>query len=121
MELSHAAGARPIYADLALVLAMLDSELRGHVADHATDGFFIHAGVVAHRGRGIVIPGDSFSGKTTLVAELVRAGAGYYSDEFAVIDAEGLVHPYARPLSFRALGPTTTTDAPSRPWAAGPG
>ncbi|MGH7408750.1 MAG: hypothetical protein ACREKF_12185, partial [Candidatus Methylomirabilales bacterium] len=40
-------------------------------------------------------------GKTTLVAALVRAGATYYSDEYAVFDARGRVHPYPKPLSIR--------------------
>jgi hypothetical protein len=53
---------------------------------------------------GILIPGRSFSGKTTLVAELLRVGATYYSDEYAVLDAKGMVHPYARPLSVRDNG-----------------
>jgi hypothetical protein len=40
----------------------------------------------------------------------VRAGATYYSDEFAVIDAAGLVHPFAKPLSVRQEGgPTLAT------------
>jgi hypothetical protein len=47
------------------------------------------------------MPGPSFSGKTTLVAEFVRAGAVYYSDDYAVLDDDGLVHPYAKPLSLR--------------------
>jgi hypothetical protein len=42
------------------------------------------------------------SGKSTLVADLVRAGATYYSDEYAVLDARGRVYPYPRRLSFRA-------------------
>jgi hypothetical protein len=46
----------------------------------------------------------SFAGKTTLVAEMVRAGAIYYSDEYAVIDACGAVHPYARELQMRQMG-----------------
>jgi hypothetical protein len=49
----------------------------------------------------MVLPGLSFAGKTTMVAALVRAGAVYYSDEYAPIDENGLVHPYARPLSVR--------------------
>jgi hypothetical protein len=49
----------------------------------------------------VLVPGRSFSGKTTLTAELVRAGATYYSDEYAVLDREGRVHPYAKPLSVR--------------------
>jgi hypothetical protein len=32
---------------------------------------------------------------------LVRAGALYYSDEFAVLDEKGLVHAYAKPVSVR--------------------
>jgi hypothetical protein len=65
---------------------------------------FVHAGIVAWGNAGVLIPGRSFSGKTTLVAELVRAGATYYSDEFAVIDRLGMVHPYARPLQVRTSG-----------------
>ena len=48
-----------------------------------------------------MLPAPSFGGKTTLVAALVRAGAIYYSDEFAVLDEQGFVHPYAKPLSIR--------------------
>jgi hypothetical protein len=39
-----------------------------------------------------------------------------YSDEFAVLDADGLVHPYPKPLSIRRRGPasSTTTASPAR-------
>lgn len=90
---------------LEIALEVLDAQLRAYIALHAPDRVFVHAGVVAHNGRAIVIPGKSFSGKTTLVAELVRAGATYYSDEYAVLDGEGLVSPYPKPLSIR--GPNT--------------
>ena len=73
-----------------------------HVAEHAPELVFVHAGVVGWRGRGLLLPGMSFAGKTTLVAELVRAGATYYSDEYALIGTDGLVHPYPRPLALRA-------------------
>jgi hypothetical protein len=75
-----------------------------HVAETSCMRTFIHAGVVGWGNRAILIPGRSFSGKTTLVAELVRAGATYYSDEFAVVDKWGMVHPYARPLQVRESG-----------------
>lgn len=71
------------------------------VAEHARTGVFVHAGVVAWGGRALLIPGRSHSGKTTLVAELVKAGAEYYSDEYAVLDAHGRVRPYATPLALR--------------------
>lgn len=51
-----------------------------------------------------MIPGKSFSGKSTLTSALVRAGATYYSDEYAVLDARGRVHHYARPLAIRENG-----------------
>jgi hypothetical protein len=47
------------------------------------------------------MPGASFAGKTTLVQAFLEAGATYYSDEFAVLDRTGRVHPFARPLAIR--------------------
>jgi len=87
--------------DLDFALLLLDSQIRISVGLHAPNRIFVHAGVVAHQGRAIVIPGLSFAGKTTLVVALIGAGATYYSDEFAVLDEQGLVHPYAKSLSIR--------------------
>ncbi len=81
-----------------------ESDLQLFVAETAPRRVFVHAGVVGLRGRAIVIPGRSFSGKTSLVAALVKAGAVYYSDEYAVLDERGRVHHYARPLSIRENG-----------------
>ncbi|MDB5862834.1 MAG: hypothetical protein JWO70_640 [Betaproteobacteria bacterium] len=89
------------------LLDQLESDARLTVAEHAPDRVFVHAGVVGWRGRAIVVPGRSFSGKSTLVAELVRAGAEYYSDEYAVCSADGLVHPFAKPLELRNDGERT--------------
>jgi hypothetical protein len=91
-------------AELEASLERLRTDLMVHVADRAPERVFVHAGVVGWQGRAIVLPGTSFAGKTTLVAALVRAGAAYYSDEYAVVDAEGLVHPYARDLQMRQPG-----------------
>ena len=82
----------------------LTGYLRVRVAEHARPWVFAHAGVVALNGKVVVLPGRSFSGKTTLVAELIRNGADYYSDEYAVFDEEGSVHPFARDLSVRPDG-----------------
>ncbi len=91
-------------ARLEIILEQLTRELMVHVAEYAPHHVFVHAGVVGWKGRVVVMPGKSFAGKTTLVAELVRAGAAYYSDEYAVIDACGMVHPYARDLQMRRAG-----------------
>ena len=87
--------------DLDEALAALESDLHGQVAARAQDSLFVHAGAVGWQGRAIVIPGRSFSGKTSLTAALVRAGAEYLSDEYAVLDTLGRVHPYPKLLSFR--------------------
>ena len=50
------------------------------------------------------MPGPTLSGKTHLVRELVKAGATYYSDEYAVLDARSRLHPYAQPLAVREHG-----------------
>jgi hypothetical protein len=86
---------------LAYALLMVDTQIHGLIALDSPDYIFVHAGVVAADRRAIVMPGLSFAGKTTLVRALVEAGAVYYSDEFAVLDLEGLVHPYPRPLTVR--------------------
>jgi hypothetical protein len=89
------------FADL---LDEFESHLQLTIAEYAPRRIFVHAGVVGWQEKAILIPGASFSGKSTIVAELLRAGATYYSDEYAVIDARGRVHPYARELRLRATG-----------------
>ncbi|HEY1417134.1 MAG TPA: hypothetical protein VGF41_04490 [Myxococcaceae bacterium] len=85
----------------ARALDVFESELQLTVARLARPEVFVHAGVVAVDGRAIVVPGRSGTGKTTLVRALVDAGATYYSDEYAVLDGAGRVHPYARRPSVR--------------------
>ncbi len=91
-------------AEFRVVLERLTGDLMVYVANHAPDRVFVHAGVVGWRDQALVFPGTSFAGKTTFVAALVRAGATYYSDEYAVLDERGWVHPYARALQMREAG-----------------
>ncbi|HWZ96680.1 MAG TPA: hypothetical protein VN025_02875 [Candidatus Dormibacteraeota bacterium] len=83
------------------VLEAFETDLHRYTAEASSKRTFLHAGVVGWQGRAIVIPGRSLSGKTTLVREMLRLGATYYSDEFAVVDDSGRVHPFARPLGIR--------------------
>jgi hypothetical protein len=96
-------------AALDQVLAAFETDLHRYTAEATSDMTFLHAGVVGWQGRAIVLPGRSFSGKTTLVREMLRLGATYYSDEFAVVDNSGLVHPFARPLGIRVNSSPTQT------------
>jgi hypothetical protein len=61
----------------------------------------IHAGAVLLNGQALLLPGVTHSGKSSLVAELLKRGATYFSDEYALIDGKGYVHPYPRPLLLR--------------------
>jgi hypothetical protein len=87
--------------DLDRLVSFLKTHVERTVAAKAADRIFFHAGAVAWQGKAILLPGRSGSGKSSLVRELIRAGAMYLSDEFAVVDEEGLVYPFARPLSLR--------------------
>jgi hypothetical protein len=77
------------------------SDLELWIAECARNRVFVHAGCVGVDGQAIVLPGRSMSGKSSLTAALVRAGADYYSDEYAVFDNGGLVRPYPRRLAMR--------------------
>lgn len=83
------------------LLEALQGDVRLYFAERAEGRVFVHAGAVAWNGRALLVPGHSFSGKSRLVAALVKAGATYYSDEYAVLDRQGRVHPFPTPLSLR--------------------
>lgn len=84
-----------------VALNYLAMRIKLTVAEWAPAHVFVHAGVVAIGAGAILLPAASVQGKTTLVRELVRHGGIYYSDDFAVIDRQGLVSPFAKPLSVR--------------------
>ena len=83
------------------ILEFLESKLRVTVAEFSVSKVFLHAGVIAWKDKAIVLPGQSLDGKTTLVLELVKKGAVYYSDEYAVLDEGGFVYPFPKMLSLR--------------------
>jgi hypothetical protein len=87
--------------DLEYLIERLEADIQLYIAERARRRVFIHAGVVEWEGRAILLPGRTMSGKTTLVSELLRQGATYYSDEYAVLDEKGRVHPFAKDLSVR--------------------
>lgn len=80
--------------DVGELSAQFSKDLGLYVGEETRWRVFVHASVVAWKGKAVVLLGSSQSGQTTLLAELVRRGATYYSDEYAVLDARGRVHPY---------------------------
>jgi hypothetical protein len=99
----------------------LGSHAEHLVAQLASDHLFVHAGVVGWSGSAVVMPGASFAGKTTLVRAWLEEGATYYSDEFAVLDHAGMVHPFARPLAVRDGSALVTRRVPVAALGAEPG
>lgn len=87
-------------ADPIEALRALHHELVHGVMRRAPELFFVHAAVVAWRERGIVLPGLSRSGKSTLALALVLEGARLVSDELLAFDPERTV-ARAFPRAFK--------------------
>jgi hypothetical protein len=83
---------------------LLRTLVRVTVAGYSREKLFIHAGAVSWNGKGMILPAHSHAGKTSLVVELCRLGAEYYSDEYAVVDRDGFIHPFPKHLSIRGEG-----------------
>lgn len=92
------------------VLDTLASKVKLTVAEHSPGRVFVHAGSVSWKGKAIVLPGHSYRGKSTLTAELVRQGAKYMSDEYAIVDERGYIYAYPKKISVRASGGYRQTD-----------
>ncbi len=98
-------------ARLEQLIEQMENDLALRVAALSEDEIFVHAGVVAIGGRAVLMPGVSGAGKSTLVKALMERGATYYSDEFALVDARGMVHPYPRRMSLRKKRRTVRVSA----------
>ena len=94
-------------SELEGALYMLRRHLFFLVTEHARDHLVVSAGVVGHEGRAIVLPGPTMVGKSHLVAALLRAGALYYTDDWAVFDGEGRARPFPVKLLMRGEGKVT--------------
>jgi hypothetical protein len=72
----------------------------------------LHAGAVAWRNQGALLPAASGSGKSTLVAGLVAAGCEYLSDEIVILDpVSRRLMPFGNCLSLKAGGRRAFVDA----------
>lgn len=94
-------------AALATVKALDDA-----VVEHLAGLRAVHAGAARLKGRALLIPGSTHAGKSSLVAELLRRGAELFSDEYALVDKDGRVHSYPRPMLLRNGSPRQTLVLP---------
>lgn len=81
-------------------LVEFEQDLHFSIAYLCRRNIFFNAGVVGWKDKAILILGPPHGGKSTLVDALVNRGATYYSDRYAVLDDEGMVHSYAKSPSF---------------------
>jgi chloramphenicol 3-O-phosphotransferase len=61
----------------------------------------LHAAAAERDGSVMILAGPEGSGKSTLVAALVRSGLRYVTDETVAVDlAAGTIAPYAKPIAL---------------------
>lgn len=70
------------------------------------DRVTLHGAALALDGKGLVLPGRSHVGKSTLAGWLTHSGWGFLTDEAAIIDPDQLlIEPFWRPIGVRRPGP----------------
>jgi hypothetical protein len=77
-------------------------EVTVQLADKSRGGLVFHAGALAYKGRGVLVPGAIGAGKTTLTAWLVTQGLDYLTDEMVwVPEGSDSLHAFTRPLNVK--------------------
>ena len=90
----------------AAVLAAFAQDVNQYVIA-STQHLACHAGVVTLGDRAVAFPAQSGTGKSTMTMACTKLGLGYVSDEALVLDDDGRVLPYPRPLGL--VGPVQAT------------
>ncbi len=73
------------------------------LAYFSSGGLVMHAALVSRNGQGVLLPGSTGTGKSTLAAWLLRCGYDYLTDELVYIPDEGAQRGYGlrRPLNLK--------------------
>jgi hypothetical protein len=72
------------------------------LAFYSSGGMVFHAAAVAHNGRGVLLPGNSGAGKTSLAAWLAVHGFDYLTDELVWVPQDSQeLRSFTRPLNFK--------------------
>jgi hypothetical protein len=83
------------------VFSLLLWHINRQAIESCENYLLVHAAAAEFEGHALLFPAPMESGKTTLVAGLVRAGLRYLTDEAAAIDPRTLqVHPFPKALSI---------------------
>lgn len=96
-----------IYQDASpggLAAVLLGETIHDLVA-HCHDGLALHAAALSRDGAGVLLPGQSGSGKSSLAAWLTRQGLNYLTDELVFVpDRTERLEPFTRPISVKPTG-----------------
>ena len=106
--------------DQASCLYALFGEIGHSLVDKLSVGVALHAAAVSNGGAGIVIPGSSGAGKSSLTAWFVDRGFKYLTDEIVVFgDKVPCFSAFGRPLIIRERARESIARLPSfasAPW-----
>ena len=85
--------------------ADLESWALSRLVERSRRFLLVHAAALGWKGRGVILAGAPFAGKTTLAVGLVESGLDYYSDDLAPLERRhGLLHPFRRAAGVRRSG-----------------
>jgi len=85
-----------------LTMPLFEWGLNWCIAGLGHDYQIIHAAVLAHGDRALVMPAKPGAGKSTLCCALAHRGWRFLSDEFALLrPADGRVEPIPRPIGLK--------------------
>lgn len=90
--------------------------LLGAIMDAIHDALLVHGAAVSAGGRGIILAGPAFAGKSTLALALMKKGCVFLSDDAAPLHRrEGLLMPYPRAVGIRKGG-LRSGEVPGEGW-----
>ena len=76
-----------------------------HLIDKNKDGMALHAAALSKNGKGIILPGASGRGKTTLSTWLATRGYNYLTDEYVFIkENTNIIQAFSRPPNVKVKG-----------------
>lgn len=89
-------------ADATEITASLETHLYTRLVQYLDeqDILSVHASVAKIEGEAIMFAGVSGAGKSSMCTAALLDGSTYLSDEFTLIDHQGMVHPFPRPMQW---------------------
>lgn len=84
------------------LLRLFEWQLDIFLSNAVQDYYLLHAAALVHKNQGIIVPGVSGNGKSSLALALFLQGYGYLSDELAVIEPDtARLRGYPKPFSLK--------------------